>query len=281
MMKTNPLEVTRARKLSGLSQSEFALVLGVTQSQVSDFERGLRSPKAFQNVETVMAAIATAAAKKEKIEAAKREAIERVTSDFEIPKMPADAGRRFAVANPKPPNVQRESPGPKRKSLRTILLPNSSPVPNWFFDEVLSNPEVPHATRSVFLFMLRKTVGWDNEVEELSLTAIQYGSAVSRHTAIHAIRVICESWGLFEKSRGQKGQGSSVYEIAGLREDEFTDRFSLCDDIYGTCHSTAKQLRESPCTSELRMAQMAIDEANDAKRHAEYLKRRGAMTAPQ
>jgi hypothetical protein len=185
------------------------------------------------------------------------------------------------MANPKPPNVQGESPGPKRKSLRTILLPNSSPVPNWFFDEVLSNPEVPHATRSVFLFMLRKTVGWDNEVEELSLTAIQYGSAVSRHTAIHAIRVICECWGLFEKSRGQKGQGSSVYSIAGLSEDEFTDRSSLCDDIYGTCHPTAKQLRERPCTPELLRAQIAINEANDAKRHAEYLKRRSAMAAPQ
>ncbi len=129
--------------------------------------------------------------------------------------------------------------------------------------------------------MLRKTVGWDNEVEELSLTAIQYGSAVSRHTAIHAIRVICECWGLFDKSRGQKGQGSSVYSIAGLSEDEFTDRCSLCYDIYGTCHPTAKQLRERPCTPELRMAQMAINEANDAKRHAEFLRRRGAITAPQ
>jgi hypothetical protein len=116
------------------------------------------------------------------------------------------------VANPRTPNVQGESPGQKRKSLRAILLPSSSPVPNWFFDEVLSNSEVPHATRGVFLFMLRKTVGWNNEVEELSLTAIQYGSAVSRHPAIHAIRVICECWGLFKKSRGQKGQGLQCIE---------------------------------------------------------------------
>jgi transcriptional regulator with XRE-family HTH domain len=93
MTKTNPLEVTRARKLAGLSQSEFALVLGVTQSQVSDFERGLRGPKAFQNVETVMAAIATAAAKKEQIEAAKREAVERVTREFENPKITTESVR--------------------------------------------------------------------------------------------------------------------------------------------------------------------------------------------
>ena len=93
MTKTNPLEVTRARKRRGLTQSEFALVLGVTQSQVSDFERGLRNPKAFQNVETVMAAIATAAAKKEHVEAAKREAVERAIRDFEIPKSSQTPGR--------------------------------------------------------------------------------------------------------------------------------------------------------------------------------------------
>lgn len=185
------------------------------------------------------------------------------------------------MANPKTPNVQAESPGPKRKSLRTILLPNSSPVPNWFFDEVLSNPEVPHATRSVFLFMLRKTVGWDNEVEELSLTEIQHGSATSRHTAIHAVRVICECWGLFKKCRGKKGQGASTYEIGGLSEEEFTDRCYLCDDIYGTVHPTTKQLRKQPCTPELLRAQIAINDAKEAERSAEFLKRRSATTAPR
>jgi hypothetical protein len=184
------------------------------------------------------------------------------------------------VPKPKPSDTQGESPGPKRKSLRTILLPNSSPVPNWFFDEVLSNPEVPHATRSVFLFMLRKTVGWDNEVEELSLTQIQEGSATSRHTAIHAIRVICECWGLFDKSRGKKGQCSSAYRISGLSEDEFTDRVLLCDDIYGTAHPTAKQLREKPCTAELLKKQVALNDADEERRRAEYIKRRGATSAP-
>jgi hypothetical protein len=173
------------------------------------------------------------------------------------------------------------SPGPKRKSLRTILLPNSSPVPNWFFDEVLSNPEVPHATRSVFLFMLRKTVGWDNSNEELSLTQIQYGSSTSRHTAIHAVRVICECWGLFQKSRGIKGQCSSSYAIGGLSEDEFTERFGLVEDVYGTGHPTAKQLREKPCTLELLAAQVEMNEAEEAKRHAEFLRRARPNNAPQ
>jgi hypothetical protein len=68
---------------------------------------------------------------------------------------------------------------PKRKSLRTIYLPNSSPVPNWFFDSVLSDQKISHATRSVLLYLLRRTIGWDNAEEELSLSQIEHGAAVS------------------------------------------------------------------------------------------------------
>jgi hypothetical protein len=185
---------------------------------------------------------------------------------------------------PQDSNAGRESPGRKRKSLRTILLPNSSPVPNWFFDEILSSPEVPHATRSVFLFMLRKTVGWDRASEELSLTQIQQGSATSRHTAIHAIRVIVECWGLFTKSRGVKGQCSSEYRIAGLTEDEFLDRSILVSDIYGTMHPSPAQLRDKPCTAELLAKQRSDNDTEDAQRAARYAERRnrtGAVDAPQ
>ena len=271
-----PAEIRERPREQRVSQGEIGVELGRSQFWVSLVERGQIALDEAKG-ERIMLAIDRIVERRKVIS----EATARAVTDFENRKLPADVGRRFAVANPRTPNVQGESPGQKRKSLRTILLPNSSPVPNWFFDELLSNSEVPHATRSVFLFMLRKTVGWDNEVEELSLTAIQYGSAVSRHTAIHAIRVICECWGLFKKSRGQKGQGSSVYRIAGLSEDEFADRSSPCENIYGTCHPTAKQLRERPCTPESLTAQIAINEANEAKRHAEYLKRRSAMTAPQ
>jgi hypothetical protein len=41
----------------------------------------------------VLSAIANTASRKERLETAKREAIERVTSDFEIPKITTDAGR--------------------------------------------------------------------------------------------------------------------------------------------------------------------------------------------
>lgn len=91
MIKT-PLDIRQARKRAGISQAELALTLGVSQSQVSDLERGLRRRVACLDLKAVLSAIANTAARKERLETAKREAIERVTSDFEITKMPADAG---------------------------------------------------------------------------------------------------------------------------------------------------------------------------------------------
>ncbi|MGH9682311.1 MAG: hypothetical protein ACRD4S_01700 [Candidatus Acidiferrales bacterium] len=149
-----------------------------------------------------------------------------------------------------------------KKYQRTIFLPNSSPVPNWFFDFVLAEQAIPHGMRSVFLFMLRKTIGWDHRVEEISLNQIQDGSAVTRHTAIHAIRVICDCWGLFHKTRGRKGQYSSVYTIVGFSEEQFSERYFLVEDIYGTGCPTAKQLREKPCSKELIEHARAVAERN-------------------
>jgi hypothetical protein len=66
-----------------------------------------------------------------------------------------------------------------------------------------------------------------------------------------------------------------------LSEDEFTGRFGLIEDLYGTGHPTAKQLRDKPCTLELLTAQAELNEAEEAKRHAEFLRRTKANSAPQ
>lgn len=180
-------------------------------------------------------------------------------------------------ADGKTPNgaVDADTSKPKR-SVRTIFLKNSSPVPNWFFDEVLADSQVPHATRSVLLFLLRKTVGWSNRVEDLSLSEIQRGASVSRHVAIHAVRVICECWGLFYKSRGAKGQHSSSFRIADLTADHFLDRSLLVYGIYGTIHPSPKQLRERPCTTELLRWQRKKDAEEFGEQDSS-----GASIAPQ
>ncbi len=178
---------------------------------------------------------------------------------------------------------QKTEESPRRKTkkyLRTIFLPNSSPVPNWFFDEVLSDKSIPHAARSVLLFMLRKTVGWNHREEDLSLAEIQAGAAVSRHSTIHAVRVICDCWGLFQKARGRKGQHCSTYTIGDLGAEDFGDRYALMQDIYGGGFPSAKQLRDRPCTPELLRAQRAQDDAEEARRQAKFDKSRGATNAP-
>jgi hypothetical protein len=143
-------------------------------------------------------------------------------------------------------NANGESPGGKRKYLRTLYLKNSSPVMNWVFDDLLEDPAVPHAARSVLLFLIRKTVGWDNREQELSLREIEYGASVSRPIAIHALWVFCDCWGLFIKKRGWKGQHSSVYEIGDLSQDNYADRTQLILRIYDTTFPTPEQVRAYP-----------------------------------
>jgi hypothetical protein len=143
-------------------------------------------------------------------------------------------------------NASGESPGQKRKYLRTIYLKNSSPLPNWVLDDLLADSTVPHAARSVLLFLIRKTVGWDNRTEELALHEIQCGASVSRPIAIHALWVICDCWGLFNKTRGRKGQHSSVYEIGDLSQDNYEDRYQLLLRIFNTGFPTPEQVRARP-----------------------------------
>jgi hypothetical protein len=190
------------------------------------------------------------------------------------------------MAKPKTPNAEAEAPAPKRKYLRTIFIKNSSPVANWIFDELLSDSDVPHAAIRVLLYLIRKTIGWDNREEELSLEQIQYGAGVSRPIAIHALWVICDCWGLFDKTRGRKGQHSSVYAIGNFTEEGFTDRYDLVSRIYGTGFPTPEQAKPIPPKSEHEkeyrpkeriaeqlVAQRKIRDAEDADRDEKYRRR--------
>lgn len=138
-----------------------------------------------------------------------------------------------------------------KRSVRRNLLPNSTPVPNFVFDLVLSDPDVPHALRSVLLFLIRKTIGWDKRSDEISLIQIEEGANVSRKSAIYAVRVICDCWGLFHKTRGYKGQHSSVYTVAGLTEAEFQERYCATAEKYETGCPKPEQLRRTSTSVEV------------------------------
>lgn len=152
-----------------------------------------------------------------------------------------------------------------KKYLRTLLLPNSSPVPNFVFDQIVSDTDVPHAAIRVLLYLLRKTVGWNNKHEELSLRQIQEGAAVTRPTAIHAVRVVCDCWGFFKKSRGWLGQHSSTFTIGDLTAEGFCERVTLLYGVYETIFPTPQQLRERPCTPEVLNAERDRLAAEDSR----------------
>jgi hypothetical protein len=139
------------------------------------------------------------------------------------------------------------------QTLQQRFLSGSTPIPNWFFDEILNQEEITDSVKKTFLFLFRKTVGWNAYVEEQSLTDIMQGANLGgRNTAIHAIQILCGCWGLWKKTRGQKGESSSTFEIAGVSNvDDFRYRISLTDYIYDTTCPTLNDLRDLPPTEEL------------------------------
>jgi hypothetical protein len=139
---------------------------------------------------------------------------------------------------------------PGRNYVRRQHLPNSSPVPNFFFDEILPDSQIPHGVRSVFMFLIRKTIGWNHEQVELALTQIENGAAVSRHVAHHAIQLLCDCWGFFRRTPGI-GRLKSKYCIGSLTKDSFADRIIWLECVYDTHVPTEKQLREMPCTPDV------------------------------
>ena len=146
-----------------------------------------------------------------------------------------------------------------------IPFENWMAVPNYVADEIVASKEVPHATKSVLLFLFRATVGWNKLSEvQISLSDIEKGAAVARHTAIHSTEVICSCWQIFRKTRGQKGRQYSRYSLAALTVEQLMDRVWLVDDIYGTIFPSPEQLAKLPCTEALlRQARQSYTEKHD------------------
>lgn len=139
----------------------------------------------------------------------------------------------------------------KLATLQQKFLPASTPIPNWVFDEVMA--EMPEFVLKVFLYLFRKTVGWNNQTEEQSLTQIMSACNIgSRHTAVYAVEVLCDCWLLWKKTRGRKGQHSSVFAVAGIGEyDQTQARIVLTECIYGSSCPTRQQLKDTPPTERL------------------------------
>ena len=143
--------------------------------------------------------------------------------------------------------------GKKRGRTRNRYIKNSSPVPNWYFDDCLSDSDIPTYVHLVFFFLLRRTVGWDKLSELVSYEDIEYGTGASRDSVRHAVLLLCDCWGLFTFEPG-RGRRKSKFTVNGTwGRDEVLDRKNALysHGPYKTDCPTLEQLRASPCTAEV------------------------------
>jgi hypothetical protein len=145
------------------------------------------------------------------------------------------------------------NPKPKNNRLRRAHLPNTTPVPNWFFDFILANNEISHELRSVFLYLIRKTIGWNNQYERQTLDQIQRGATVSRNVALRAIQVFCDCWGLWKRTPG-RGKLQTTFEVAdpvAWDKDVLSERRNWVKMVYKSDTPTLEELRVCPCTRDV------------------------------
>ncbi len=134
-----------------------------------------------------------------------------------------------------------------------------TPMPNWIFDEMVSSP-IPDSTLRIFLYLYRKTVGWNNRSEAQSLTSIMNATGIrGRNTAVYGVQMLCGCLGLWEKSPGIRGIQNSVFKPTGvLKPDTFRDRMSLTTWIYDSLCPTLEELRDLPPSESLYKEVAAI-----------------------
>lgn len=92
----------------------------------------------------------------------------------------------------------------RKSNIRTQLLPESTPVPNFFW-EIMAHKGIPKSYFPVLLVLWRQTVGWQKESDLISLTQIQRKARIGRRHAVEASR-FWEQAGLFTREKnGYRG----------------------------------------------------------------------------
>lgn len=141
--------------------------------------------------------------------------------------------------------------GKKRGRVRAHYVKNSSPVPNWFFDCLLDDKDISAYVHLVFLYLLRRTIGWDKKSEFISYDDISYGTGMlSRDAVTHAVALLTSCWGVFEVEP-ELGRRKSKFTIGSLEMDAVLDRKMILRHFSNTDCPALAQLRENPCTSQI------------------------------
>jgi hypothetical protein len=128
-----------------------------------------------------------------------------------------------------------------RKRIRESLLPESTPVPNRLFAilHLLTPSEV-----LVFLFIWRKTVGWQKSSDYISLSQIQKATGVGRRQALAASKLFANA-GFYKRSRdGARGMALIELDIEGIG-DAFERLFALVSERNQCQKETSTGVAES------------------------------------
>jgi hypothetical protein len=107
------------------------------------------------------------------------------------------------------PRFPRE-PLPTKKSARRLVLPKSTPFPNFFLDKVM--PVVLPSGWKVLCFLWRKTIGWDKDCDAVSLSQFVQGTGLKKDTVIKAL-AFWESVGLTSCDHRSGFGGINLYRV--------------------------------------------------------------------
>jgi hypothetical protein len=155
-----------------------------------------------------------------------------------------------------------------KNKVRREFLPNTSPVPNFILDVVMQDPEFPESALKVLLFLLRKTIGWNKHSDKQSWGDIQRGARVGRHSAKHAISILCDCFEFFTYQKGS-GKRKSNFTVVkkNMTVEHYNERLMLLAHAYQgrTMIPTAKELKAKRCTpgvlEQARKAMVAAETA--------------------
>lgn len=100
----------------------------------------------------------------------------------------------------------------KQQSLSKHFIKCSTPIPNFFIDDLMPFPGLPKPYFRVLLVLWRQTVGWDKDQDYLSISQIQKRAGVgNRQVVIRAGKFWAEA-GLFTR-RSDGARGMTRYRI--------------------------------------------------------------------
>jgi len=129
-----------------------------------------------------------------------------------------------------------------------VQKPNYTQLPNRFVDEYMS--KVSPGASMVYLVVCRKTIGWQKENDEISLSQIMDLTGLSKSSAIRGVKEL-EDLNLLRVVRSEKGRKSAnCYELIF---DDFSDNIEPENSTYDKVKSTFNGVTCEPSDKKIKV----------------------------